>query len=140
MAEIAIGIDVLLHVAEVFRQLLSYRHLLLMLLDLDLAGLGHLLGDFLYLTLLLLGEVHTLKVELHLVGVIGSLALLAHLSPELTGQISIRTMSERSSIALQATLRLHGTTVKLFALTKQKNSINRLSETASEGFASRRED
>ena len=67
MAEIAIGIDVLLHVTEVFRQLLSYRHLLLMLL--------------------LLGEVHTLKVELHLVGVIGSLALLAHLSPELTGQI-----------------------------------------------------
>ena len=87
MAEIAIGVDVFLHVAEVFRQLLSYRHLLLMLLDLDLAGLGHLLGDFLYLTLLLLGEVHTLKVELHLVGVIGSLALLAHLSPELTGQI-----------------------------------------------------
>ena len=67
MAEIAIGIDVLLHVTEVFRQLLSYRHLLLMLL--------------------LLGEVHTLKVELHLVGVIGSLAHLAHLSPELTGQI-----------------------------------------------------
>ena len=54
MAEIAIGIDVLLHVTEVFRQLLSYRHLLLILLDLDLAGLGHLLGDFLYLTLLLL--------------------------------------------------------------------------------------
>ena len=87
MAEIAIGIDVLLHVTEVFRQLLSYRHLLLMLLDLDLAGLGHLLGDFLYLMLLLLGEFHTLKVELHLVGVIGSLAHLAHLSPELTGQI-----------------------------------------------------
>ena len=85
MAEIAIGVDVFLHVAEIFRQLLSYRHLLLILLD--LAGLGHLLGDFLYLTLLFLGEVHTLKVELHLVGVIGSLALLAHLSPELTGQI-----------------------------------------------------
>ena len=87
MAEIAIGIDVLLHVAQVLRQFLSDGHLLLMLLDLDLAGLSHLLGGFLYLTLLLLGKVHTLKVEPQLAGVIGSLALLAHTAPQFAGHV-----------------------------------------------------
>lgn len=55
--------------------------------DSDLAGFGYLPGGFLYLMFLFVSEVHALKVELQLAGVIGSLALLAHLFPKLAGQV-----------------------------------------------------
>ena len=71
----------LLDAAQVLGQLLADGQLLLVLLDLDLTGFCHLLGGFLYLTLLFVCKVHALKVQLQLARVIGSLALLAHLAP-----------------------------------------------------------
>ena len=87
MADIAIRIDVFFHVAQVLRQFLADRRLLLMLPDSDLAGFDHLPGGFLYLTLLFVCESHTIKVELQLAGIFRSLALLAHPAPQFAGHI-----------------------------------------------------
>ena len=81
MADVALGIDVLLDAAQVLGQFLADGQLLLVLLDFDFTGFDYLLGCLLYLTLLFISEVHTLKVDLQLAGIIGSLALLAHPAP-----------------------------------------------------------
>ena len=88
VAEISLRVDMLLHAAQVLRQLVADGNLLDMLLHLHfLSGLGDSLGGLPGKVPLLVGEVLKTEVKPQLVGVFGSLALLAHPAPQLAGHV-----------------------------------------------------